>query len=334
MKKQLLETERQEHFQEREEQTAGNQRTWLPLLGGILGGLIGLVILLIFRSFVFSRINLTIIAAIVGALYGWMCDKEKASIILGAIIGGLSVLHPISFGLFVFGGAFTAVYVFSYTRDIEYLGWLIYAVGIVIMLSTILTAADLLDKFIDRGSGIAILPFVLGRLLFLIPYLNILGACIAGGYWGYQLSSSNILTDWLSVPYFVLPLLLFAGYFLSLKISEKGKPKEDIRKVPEGGLLMSEEPAFFKGTNPNISPVAFSEKAMINDLLAALNNKSLLSTKLASWKARAKGQDQLRAFEMIKEMLEKETDIIEAYTANQQARLDFENLKEFNQYLI
>ena len=82
-----------------------------------------------------------------------------------------------------------------------------------------------------------------------------------------------------------------------------------------------------------MSPVAFSEKVMIQDLLGALNNSNLLSVKLQSWRARAKGQEQIRAFEMIREMLQRETDIIQAYTANQQARLDFENLKEFNQYL-
>jgi len=267
---------------------------WPGIIGIVIGGLAGLLVLIVFHSTLLYTLNSLLFSGFLGGLYARIYRKDTKVIIVGAIIGGICGLHPISFGIF----ALTTPYILL-----------------------LLSQKSNVSPLFTVGVGLLI--------------------CLTGARLGHQLGEwgkhlfwyNKPAFIWLCRPYFAIPLFSFCGYFIGCKISEGKNPKEHIRETPEGGLSMAEDPAFLKETNEGISPVAFSEKAMIQDLLSALNNSNLLSVKLQSWKARAKGQDQLKAFEMIREMLEKETDIIEAYTANQQARLDFENLKEFNQYL-
>jgi len=261
--------------------------TWLAIVGGITGGLIGLAIL-DFNSYYFVPINTVIIGAVLGSLYVRVWKKEGKFVSIGAIIGGILGLNPISLGVFAFGAPIVLVSL-----------WLLYE-------------EDDLDL---------LMVCIVGALL-----------CVLGGYLGWRLIP--YIKYWLKKPYFVLPLLSFVGYFVGCKITEGKKPREEyLKEVPPGGLSMSENQNFPQKVTEDISPVAFSEKAMIQDLLGALNNRSLLLTKIDSWKARAKAQDQLRAFEMIKEIFQKEAEAIRAYTEAQQARLDFDNLKEFNQHI-
>ena len=314
---------------------------WPPIISGIIGGVVGSILLGFYQCVAFSVINTVIMGAIFGALYGRIFfGKKLKAIVIGGIVGGVCGLNAISLGVFIFG----ALYVFlnfaitdRWSGGWEWSSGLCFLFGLIIWLA--MSISFVILGFYDISSSpedinwykqfatVVSIPIV-GTLLMFIPYLNIVLGCIAGGIicWAFY----GQLQHWISMPLFAVPTLSFAGYFIGCKIQQPKKAKEYIeQKIPEGGLLMSKDPRFSR----EVSPISFSEKAMINDLLGALNNKSLLLTKLESWKARAKGQDQLRAFEMIREMLQRETDIIQAYTANQQARLDFENLKEFNQYL-
>jgi len=309
---------------------------WPPIIGGMIGGLVGLILLGFYQCVAFSVINTVIMGAIIGALYGRIFfGKKLKAIVIGGIVGGVCGLNVILLGVFIFGALYYSIYLvfcnwewslgFSLLYGIMI--WLVMAISFVILgfynSYSIINDLDWYKQF-----ATAVSTPIVGTLLMLIPYLNIVLGCIAGGIIGWGIYEQ--LQHWISMPLFAVPALSFAGYFIGCKIQQPKKAKEYIKQeIPEGGLLMSKDPAFSR----EVSPIGFSEKAMINDLLGALNNKSLLLTKLESWKARAKGQDQLRAFEMIREMLQRETDIIQAYTANQQARLDFENLKEFNQYL-
>jgi len=325
---------------------------WPAIIGGIIGGLLGLAILGNGQSVVFSVINLVIVGTIIGALYGRIFFGRKLkTIVIGGIVGGIFGLNAISLGVFIFGALFVFLNVaLSNVYDIDIWGvwdnwddwgwssgWcFLYGIMIWFVMSILFVILGFYDTstidvdWYKQFATVVSIPIV-GTLLMFIPYLNILLGCIAGGIIGWAFYGQ--LQHWISMPLFAVPLFSFIGYFAGCKISEDKKLEEPIKEIPEGGLLMAEDPVFPKDVSKDISPIAFSEKAMIYDLLKALNNKSLLLTKLQSWGARAKGQDQLRAFEMIREMLVKETDIIKAYTANQQARLDFENLKEFNQYL-
>jgi len=314
---------------------------WPAIIGAIVGGLIGSILLGFYQCIAFSVINTAIVGVIIGSLYGRIFFGRKLkAIVIGGIVGGICGLNAISLGVFIFG----ALYVFlnfaithRWEGGWEWSSGLCFLYGIIIWLA--MSISFVILGFYDSSSIIdgldwykqfatAVSVPIIGTLLMFIPSLNAVLGCIAGGIIGWGIYEQ--IQHWISMPLFAVPTLSFAGYFIGCKIQQPKKAKEYIeQKIPEGGLLMSKDPRFSR----EVSPIGFSEKAMISDLLSALNNKSLLLTKLESWKARAKGQDQLRAFEMIREMLQRETDIIKAYTANQQARLDFENLKEFNQYL-
>lgn len=309
---------------------------WPAIISGIIGGLVGLILLGFYQCVAFSVINTAIIGVIIGVLYGRIFFGRKLkAIVIGGIVGGICGLNAISLGVFIFGALY--VFLFLAMAEWEWSLGLFFLYGIIIWL--VMSILFVILGFYDISSSPADINWykqfatvvsipIVGTLLMFIPYLNVVLGCIAGGIIGWGLYEQ--LQYWISMPLFAVPTLSFAGYFIGCKIQQPKKAKEYIeQEIPEGGLLMSKDPKFSR----EVSPIGFSEKAMISDLLGALNNKSLLLTKLESWKARAKGQDQLRAFEMIREMLQRETDIIKAYTANQQARLDFENLKEFNQYL-
>ena len=311
-----------------------NKQSAWPMIGGVAGGLISLGFSTVFHSVVFSILNTIIIGIAFGSLYFriLMKDRKRATIV-GGLVGGLCGLHLVSLWAFVFG---TAALCFLLTMPAinQRLRWspvIPHILLAVYVFFTMVLAGTVANLPSDSGRSEGIILFVI--IFIAIPVLNIPTAYFAGGLTGWGLVHNAPIMHWFSKPLFSIPLLSFAGYFVGCKITEGKKPKEYIREIPEGGLLMSEDQNFPKEVSEDISPVAFSEKAMIQDLLGALNNKSLLLTKLESWKARAKGQDQLRAFEMIREMLEKETDIIRAYIDNQQARLDFKNLREFNQHI-
>ncbi|MBA7489906.1 hypothetical protein ES702_00440 [subsurface metagenome] len=307
---------------------------WPSIIGGVAGGLIGLVILIASRSPIFVTFNTTFIGLVLGILYGRiLCPEGIIGKVIGGIIGGFcGLVHGGFLFAFIFTGFLILFYCYLSEGNISEgaalrLG---IAVGGLYTLFLVIFAIWLAyTKHIKMGDWAAI-GMILGSF---IPFVNLLVTFLAARIIGSTLIRSGSVVNLLSVPYFAVPLLSFAGYFMGCKISEGKKPKEYIREIPEGGLLMSEDQNFPEEVSEDISPVAFSEKAMIQDLLGALNNKSLLLTKLESWKARAKGQDQLKAFGMIREMLEKETDIITAYIENQQARLDFKNLREFNQHI-
>jgi len=346
MKKELLETGR----------LRINRGSVTAIISGIIGGLVGVAILQIPPSYIFVILNTVLIGTVFGFFCGYLIREEfpkhSLPMIIGAIIGGflaglggLYLNFNFLFGLFfvllfllIWGGLATILEEkLEETETNFFVDWLLdifgYNEGLcAFILSTLvggMCILGLLKLAIEMGLRNTVLLGIGG----FIPYLNIWVAYSIGSFIGSSLMDSAFIMRLFGPPYFAIPLFSFAGYFIGCKISEGKKPKERIKETPKGGLSMAEDPTFLKQTSEGISPIAFSEKAMIQDLLSALNNKNLLSVKLQSWGARAKGQDQLRAFEMIREMLEKETDIIEAYTANQQARLDFENLKEFNQYL-
>lgn len=310
---------------------------WPAIISGIVGGLIGSILLGFYQCIAFSVINTAIIGAIIGALYcrifvGKKLEPIIASGIVGGIFGGVSGLGHFYAG-FLFAYIVVAPLSFfsvSFFRamwtDEDFPLWFNFIIPICTLI-LVITARRLAPTEFSIGHAIT------WGILSFIPWLNfgcLFGDFLAAGSIGWSLVHKTSIIYLFRMPFFAIPTFSFAGYFIGCKIQQPKKAKEYIeQEIPEGGLLMSKDPSFSR----EVSPIGFSEKAMISDLLSALNNKSLLLTKLESWKARAKGQDQLRAFEMIREMLQGETDIIKAYTANQQARLDFENLKEFNQYL-
>ncbi|NQS90026.1 hypothetical protein HQ584_09575 [Patescibacteria group bacterium] len=313
---------------------------WPPIISGIIGGLVGSILLGFYQCIAFSVINTVIMGAIIGALYGRIFFGKKlepiiASGIIGGIFGGVSGLGYFYAG-FLFAYIVVAPLTFfsiSYFRamwtDEDFPLWFNFVIPICTLI-LVITARRLAPTEFSLGHAIA------WGILSFIPQLNLgclFGDFLAAGSIGWSLAHKTSIMYFFRMPFFAIPTFSFAGYFIGCKISEAKKPKEYVRKIPKGGLLMANDPAFPKDTSEDMSPIAFSEKVMIRDLLGALNNRNLLSVKLQSWGARAKGQEQIRAFEMIREMLQRETDIIQAYTANQQARLDFENLKEFNQYL-
>jgi len=318
-----------------------NKRSgWPAIISGIIGGLVGLILLGFHPCIAFSVINIAIIGAIIGVLYGRIFVGKKlepiiASGIIGGLCGGISGLGYFYTG-FLFAYivvaplTFFSVFFFRAMWTDDYFPiWFNFVIPICTLI-LVITARRLAPTQFSIGHAIA------WGILSFIPWLNfgcLFGDFLAAGSIGWSLVPKISIMYFFRMPFFAIPTLSFAGYFIGCKITEVKKPKEYVRKIPKGGPLMANDPVFSKDTSEDISPIAFSEKVMIQDLLSALNNSNLLSVKLQSWRARAKGQDQLRAFEMISEMLVKETDIIKSYTANQQARLDFENLKEFNQYL-
>jgi len=313
-----------------------NKRSgWPAIITGIIGALFGFLILLRFESIAFSAINVFIVGGGIGILYGRICKKDFGVVFLGGTIGSLCALNAISFGIFIFGGIFISLClrdIDSYDYHSGTAGWIALVGWLILLIMIFSTSSGGVGNWIFFILLLIIGGFIIWMVIT-FPFLNILSALIIGGVLGWFLGYRNNYypPSFFARPIFLVPLFSFTGYFIGCKITEGRKPKK--KKIAKGGLIMAEDPVFPKDIDKDISPVAFSEKAIIHDLLSALNNKSLLLTRIESWGARARGQDQIRAFEMIRETLMRETDIIKAYTANQQARLDFENLKEFNQYL-
>lgn len=330
-----------------------NRGSATAIISGIIGGLVGVAILQIPPSYIFVILNTVLIGTVFGFFGGYLIREEfpkhSLPMIIGAIIGGflaglggLYLNFNFLFGLFfvllfllIWGGLATILEEkLEETETNFFVDWLLdifgYNEGLcAFILSTLvggMCILGLLKLAIEMGIRNTALLGIGG----FIPYLNIWVAYSIGSFIGSRLMDSASIMRLFGPPYFAVPLFSFAGYFIGCKISEAKKPKEYVRKIPEGGILMTEKSVPSKKID---EAIAFSEKAMILDLLSALNNKSLLLTKIDSWGARVRGKDQLRAFEMIREMFQKEAEAIRAYTEAQQARLDFKNLIEFNQHL-
>jgi len=321
---------------------------WPGIIGGILGGLVGLIIVKNFQPHYFYFIvNVIIGGAALGSLYGRVEGTDIKAIRIWALVGTLLGLSSIFFRVFVLipfvafagGGIFLSLYLRDkdlYSDRCEtaalIAGGVIFVFYVIGVISDIATKAGAGQKAL--GIFTAIFLPVIVYLFVRFPLVHIPAAFIVGGVLGYFLASWIDYIYFFGRPFFAVPLFVFAGYFIGCKITEGKKPREEyLKEVPTGGLSMAENQNFPQKVTEDMSIIAFSEKAMIQDLLGALNNRSLLLTKIDSWKARAKAQNQLRAFEMIKEIFQKEAEAIRAYTEAQQARLDFENLKEFNQHI-
>ena len=320
----------------------GGITDWPGIIGGILGGLVGLAIIKNLQLYHFIKINTVIGGAVLGSLYShlWKGKGERitAITVTGLVVGGLFGLHPILLGVFVFGGFYFSLSLYAIINK-KWGKYILFGIILWFGIHFLCSYLHLVDYslnsiwFVNFTSLIS-MP-ILGTGLMMIPLLNIIFASIGGGIITWVLLDRYpLISSWLARPLFVIPLLSFAGYFIACKIAEGKKPREEyLKEVPIGGLSMAEKQNFPQKVSKDMSIVAFSEKVMIQDLLGALNNRSLLLAKIDSWKARAKAQDQLRAFEMIKEIFQKEAEAVRAYTEAQQARLDFENLREFNQYI-
>jgi len=235
--------------------------------------------------------------------------------ITGGIVGGLIGLAILSFHSYVFvrintviiGAALGASYVRVWKKERNILGAGAYVGGIFGL------------------HPISLCVFAIGAPIFLASLwllyeedeLDLLTMCIVGallcalgGYLGWRLTPH--IKYWLYRPYFVVPLLSFAGYFIGCKISEPKKPKE----LAKGGLSMKEE----KIPIPEI----LNEKEIKKDLIFHKDKgEKSLNSYLSHLVERFRTDQEIKTLKKWTEQLNMRTEFITASTGVKRAQAEF-----------
>lgn len=160
-------------------------RLWLAILGITVGGLVGTLISISFHSFIFFALNIIILSAFLGGLYPRIFTEDIKVVVIGAILGGICGLVPVAFGILALAGPF----IFFCLSDRSKIPW-----WLIILLSL----------------ALLIIGASLGEAL---------------GQWINRLYLYNKPAwIWFSRPYFTIPLLSFAGYFIAHKVNETKRP--------------------------------------------------------------------------------------------------------------
>ena len=230
----------------------------LPLVGGCIGGFIGILLLLIpqIQNEALVILNTLILGTITGCAYGWITAKIfsedissiKKGVAIGGVIGAVSGVHPMSFGIFVFSYGFSLVYLLLLAAFIfenywpmrgksrkRWKAWTIYiascaaigeVIGILIAFSSNLKYHEVL---------IAILGYPVYSAL---PFLNIVFGFISGSVLGVIIAEELEIGE-LFIPIFLIPLFAIAGYFWGKKI--RGEEKYKIVGEKEKAPISAEE---------------------------------------------------------------------------------------------
>ena len=169
-------------------------------------------------------------------VYGWVtanifpeCRNSskgiKKGVVIGGGIGALLGLHPISFGIFVFGYGFSLVYLLfaGFALDILPTTWRIMkeTKGRTIERMYMISGAIFGAVFGAILWGVE--GFVGGIILGAIPGINIVFGFILGSFLGTAIMKSIAIQYALFTPIFLIPLLAIAGYFVGKIVKEREK---------------------------------------------------------------------------------------------------------------
>ncbi len=304
-----------------------NKRDVSPaIFGGVLGGLIGLVILIGFQSPVFVIFNTTLIGVSLGLLYGRILWKENViGMIMVGIIGGLfgglaGSGGPGPLFAFLFTGPFILFYFLEVKLWSEELksgklkdepfvlpgGWAL--LGLYTLFFVIYVFWFVHPKHVKIGDLTA-LGMIFGSF---IPFVNIWVTFYTTRIIGSTLIDSTSIVNLFSVPYFAVPFLVFAGYFISCKISERKKPKE----FAKGGLSMSEEKIRI--------PEILNEKKIKKDLISHREKgEKPLNSYLSHLVERFKTDQEIKTLKKWAEQLNMTTQFIKASAEVKRAQSEF-----------
>jgi len=221
--------------------------------------------------------------------------------------------------------------------------FIVFIVIAVVVISPLIIL--LLDKILKKIEESEELRFAIEHslirglaVLFLAAGIGSAVCVVMLRYWDKSQLYEQIRTHYTYILFgFILIFILAcASPFLKLLVERKSL------KQDKGGGDMEKKPVVYTSEDEELTKmregegvesVIFSQERMIRDLLLAVDDPKLFSRKVRIWRKVAQTKDQIKVLESIKELVERNTEIVRTFIENQRVLIEAKNIMELEQLI-